>query len=208
MNAAELATLTDEEFNKLVDLTCAQQGVAMIPQEPVEPPPRTITPDLFLTAIDSMVVDRDLADAIRTLLDERGYVWTQNYTTKNYKKLFMSTNEYNLPKFQVYSAESAEALARGESARIQSKQQWDVYNELRDAYGEAVDAREEVAQSIRDQMWAAQKDLADKERYNNAWAKYLEMADGSRKIARKFFCDCYDVDTFDTYIGGEDNDSV
>lgn len=184
----ELLALTEETLADIVDLECAIAGVPPLPAEPVAPVRPANISDVeifeccglpFLSEDDAVQVMRLVAGM--RIADVR-YEWQ---LSTNYVK----GSTLAAPSIECKRLASAARYAELEPALRTHKVASDAYDAARKAWQEIASRRAEVRDAVLERISAARGESQDRERLQQHFARYLELADGDRSVAVRFLRD-------------------
>lgn len=190
MSHEEIAALTDEQIDTLVDMECAKQGVAII-DKPAEPNALKVdsNPDLAVYTVGGFVFTEPgpAAEVAALLKEHQGslvksdYEWAaghNNYYANDYEEKVEVTPGHILSwkKFQEIRGDLQVAeTTRGDYTKEQKKWQ--------EGYDQRAKIRKDILLKIKKHKEAED----DYQRYHAVMARYVELSDGDKKIALKFF---------------------
>lgn len=184
----QLAALSPEDIDHYIDLTCAEQGVPLLPEHPGERPTLDVACDATVYELPSLIF-LDVAEATRLLeaaqscvsLVEITYMPGPGYKKQVRERSVLSS--LKLSTEQVYSARVAGTMKTRILAAEQAKSDYD--KALTD-YEDARIKREAVAVVILDRISEARVRRDRQERLTREYKRYLELAEGRRSVAANF----------------------
>lgn len=203
----ELINITDEEKKLLIEIEAMCEGVE-IPEEP------KYLEEVFVDRPDMEVYEVEVGDLIYTSKEEaekvvsflnstsRGeldYKYENGYDRKYYKPV---NDLVSAKSIRAYSYEKYQQIGKLLKANKNAKE---VNNKLKSEYTDAVkgynDIVAEVQEAIDNAVYAQQTE----ERYKIAYARYIELANGDKEVAQKFFRNTYgnlDEDVIEAVFNG------
>lgn len=186
---AELAELTEDEIQKLIDLECASEGIALLPPKPEKTPELELPePDLKAYVVAGIIVS-DMKHASRLLETiTSGTIFKSDYSGDYNRKYLkpLKQADYNYPKIEqesYYSPELYDELKRREKAH---KEQYGAWKQLEKQYDEALEARQSIASEVFKAINEARDYYFEIERIRSQFERYLVLAENNRQIAMNF----------------------
>ena len=200
LTEVEILVLTDEQVQKYIDYECALEGVPMLPPSPgPEPAKVTASPDATLYKVAGQnTLSSDHATRILDACNSGQLIETNN-ARNDYQTIYVSPmldKDYNRPKIetsQVHSQEQWDTIKDNFTNYADRKSEWDVHNKL---YQSALKERREISDSVYAITADARKHSYDRDNLRNEFAKYLELAEGNRKVALNFLTKVKDLADF------------
>lgn len=195
----ELANLTDDEVQEYIDYKCAENGVSLAIAEPVRPIMPEKKYDLNLVEIESMTVEPDIGKKIQEVIENARFY--NKYWGNDYYKLLDSSNKPDI-KYITGQSKGQHELEKIEHAAEQNALK--NYEKMMEDYNVAIEGRNEIIDEIN----SAKRDAFYKvDTFNRQWVeweRYLKLASNDRDTAKRFFCDRYNVTTFDEMMEWKD----
>lgn len=204
----ELVALTDEEVEKIIKVTLADNGL-IIPVCPTMPSLKEIQgPDTIVYTVAG--IESDICFTKKEIAEDAANILRSNYSLLRrlqydyniggeYKRVDPINTSYHFARGiesiivvekRVYSQELYNRIHEDIE---QNKKLEDQYDKLKETY----DKQYEEAQEIRDEVWDAVNNARDKqyakETKLNQFKEYLELADQNVDIAWKFMKKAYSV---------------
>jgi hypothetical protein len=190
MNDAELLLLTDEEISKLVDYECALEGVPMLPPAP-GPAPVKDAPDADVSVFGIAgiyTMDADHASRILAALN-LGQLFSTSYIGSDYNNQYLvpiTKDTYDRPKIETNNIHSPEQWDKIKDAAAQynlKKAEWD---RVAKVYNDALKDRDSITKEVYQFVEEARDRNYEQVRARDEFTRYLELADGNKKVAMNF----------------------
>ena len=193
LTKVELASLSDQEVNDLIDLECAHASIPLLPDAPVAPTKAELLPDLAMYQIDDLSFlsheDATKVAALVATMDrvEPHYIPGPGY--EQYAKPISKGTYPDIATKRIYSGTAA--LGQG-SLLVQQAARKKEYAEAKEAYDELVEKRGDVVNGVHEAIREAQREYARRSFLMAQYRRYLKLADGNGEIALGFLCDAYE----------------
>ena len=189
LNEVELLALDDQQVSVLVDYECALEGVPMLPPEPgVKPVQPEIKKDVTVYSLQNTVMVKDITVLNQILKVLEGVqLYTQNYGNPHYTVTEIESNDaYNAPRIatNTYPTKEAVDAMKGEFAKFKAEDA--TYTEKKSEYDEALTKRNEIAEDVYEAIREARTKDYERQRIRSEFARYLELAEGNKRIALNF----------------------
>jgi hypothetical protein len=185
---AELLELTADQIERYVDLACAEAGVALPPVLPAPPDTSGPKPDMTVYAVGGFEFS-DKADALRVadaVNAARSYGDARcighNYNAP-YKWVPRETPDQQVSERACFKLETAAGLTAELNRRAQEKAD---YDKARQEYDSIEYKRGELRREIASKVQTVQATERRRARLRADYKRYLELADGRRRIAARF----------------------
>lgn len=207
----ELINITDEERELLIEVEAMCEGVD-IPEEP------KYLEEQFVDRPDMEVYEVEVGDLIYTSKEEAEKVVSfLNSTSRgglDYKYENGYDRKYYKPTDTLISAKSVRAYSYEKYKQIgellkTNKKAKEINENLKSDYTNAIkgynNIKAEVQQAIDNAVYAQQTE----ERYKTAYNRYIELANGDKEVAQKFFRNTYgslDEDVIEAVFNGGESD--
>lgn len=190
MSHDEIAALTKDQVNDLVDLECAEQGITLT-EKPVKPDVLKVDsePDLPVYEVGGLhFTEPGPAAEIAALIKEhRGILvksayeyscgYSNNYATDFEDKIEVSPSHIlSWKKFQEIRGD-LEVAASTKDDFDEELATW------KGAHGKRAKVHKKILETVKKHTDAE----GDYQRYHAVMARYVELSDGDKKIALKFF---------------------
>ena len=186
---AELETMTDEQVEKLVNYECAESGVPFAPEPPTPFTPAKPDYDVVLYQIGSLplhVKDRATAEAVADCLSQWEF-WKNDHDWRyGYEHRFAQPfgGAWDVTKVATFSeskiAARKDQLAADKSLKETSEAE-------KKAYGDVMDKRTRINESVWNVVRAAQRFDYERMRLMSQLDKCVELADKNAEIGLRFF---------------------
>lgn len=184
LNDDEIATLTDEQVNVLVDIACAQAGAPLLPAEPTEPVKPDAKEDQTFYGVAGLYFETaEAAAEVLAVIDKHK---TYDYDYKSFGKVAKPGRSYyanevsSTKMFSVgYYDQHRKALEQYEAAKK-------AFESDKKRYDEAVSARRATVEEVWDIVSRAREIKSEREQIQRSHDRYLELAKGDKEIAFNF----------------------
>lgn len=191
LSRQELTELTHEDIERYIDLACAEAGVALLLKEPPTPPTKIIAEDMTVFGVGDLLFQSD--DVARAVADfvngctGRGEL--KYLSAPSYRKVWEpATDRVDVSRVVAFSPERAASLrAEIEQAERAKK----AYDDDKRRYDEVAHERAAIAREISTAIEDAWSHRRRVEELQRAYARYVELAEGNRLIAARFFEKAY-----------------
>lgn len=189
----ELINITDEEKKLLIEVEAMCEGVD-IPEEP------KYLEEQFVDSEDMEVYEVEVNDLVYTSMEEaekvvsflnsiaRGkldYEYANGYVHKYYKPVddiaFAKTK-------RAYSYEKYRQIGKLLKANKNAKE---VNDKLKSEYNDAVKGYNNIVAEVQEAIDNAVYEQQTEKRYKTTYARYIELANGDKEVAQKFFRNTY-----------------
>lgn len=191
----ELAALTEEQIERYIDLACAQRGIRLLPPEPKKPElTAEPLPDVTLFKVGSWYfTDENEARALLDLLYKSTSMVDKEWTEVGKYRLSKDSplESWNAPKLERSSAYSRSLYAEYEAIFEKNEREREAYEAKRKEYDEILRQRAEVESEILTAIQDAVARINKRERLQKEFQRYLDLAEGDRRVAMRFFRDAY-----------------
>lgn len=205
----ELANMTSEELDKLIDIECMETGAPISVQIPVyldvpeisEPTEKVYiinAGDIIMTSYEEAEKVRDFIIGIKTRV-ESGYGSSCGYDRKFVKPY----DGYVYIKKDTYY--SKEDFSKMEELLKTVREKESQNKERRKKYTDSLEKRRKVEAFVMDAYYEACDYKNNVEEAKKIYEKYIELADGNTEIAEKFFSKSEYGDYLDEVKEGKDH---
>lgn len=186
----ELTELTDDQIRRYIDIACAEEGIALLPDPPT-PPSNVIAEDKTCYSVgDLMFEAQDVAQRVADFVNAQpGRGTTEYISGPSYRRAWKrELDPIEVGRVALFSPERAGGLKAEIEAGDRAKK---AYEDAKRAYDQAAHARGNVARHIRTTI----EEAWDRRRRINflreAHERYLQLAEGNRTIAARFLAKAY-----------------
>ena len=203
----ELINITDEEKKLLIEVEAMCEGVE-IPEEPkylevleVEAPDM----EVYVVETDDLIYEsKEKAERVVSFLNSiRTGNLDYDYLNGYDRKYFKTTDKLVSAKaVRVYSYEKYRKLS--ELLRTNKKAK-ELNDNLRSEYNEALKGFNKIVAEVQGAIDNAVYEQQAEERYRTAYNRYIEIANGDKEVAQKFFRNTYsglDEDVMEAVFNG------
>jgi hypothetical protein len=198
---AEVLALTPAEVERYIDVECAQQGVPLLPPEPIEPEydpePEADVIVFSISGVSYSFTDRDAAVAIAAAVSGANRVDTAGTPARISPVPSYYEDAGELKEKRVLS-EAAYVTARAVIEGNQAKK--DCYEEAVKEFKNARTRRAEVAEEVYERRREVTDKAARKTFLDTQYARYLDLAGGDSAVATRFLIDAYPDATEHGYV--------
>lgn len=188
LNREELLALTDEEIKRFIDIECAHEGISILgdpPNPPIAPEQKR---NLTLYKVgDIYFGKKEEAEAVVQLLARAtlySFRYLGGYWDSNFRYAEPTTD---VPQIQIENffdeAEIRAVKSKLETYVAEKK----VYDRRKDEYEKQVAATESCSSKVYDRISEAREYKDELDHIVRTYNKYLDLAEGDRKIAWNFF---------------------
>lgn len=190
MSKEEIAALTDEEINTIIDLKLAEAGMPLLGHAPVAPVAPKIGPDKVVYYIDNMIF-RTLEDAakIRDIAAEMDLVYYKYLPGPGYNRMCIErTDDLNIQLASVYSEDHWDKIKDIKTRYDNEKAN---YDSEKAEYDNAKADRAEIVNGVWDVVDRAISDIQRIRNFRKKFEEYLKLAEGNRVTAYNFLRNTY-----------------
>jgi hypothetical protein len=196
----EVLALTDEQVAKYVDYECALKGAPMLPTPAgIKPVANTPAPDITAFKIAGFyTLDAAQAERILDAINS-GIVYESKYQGSDYSCCYLSpitVDSYYFPKIETAQFHSAEQWDRIKDDRASIASKLKEWEELDNAYSDALNKRADISDDIWEYVGAVRAKAREMDTLRNDFKRYLELAEGNKRIAFNFLKKVKDVYRF------------
>lgn len=191
LTEAELVALSENDIQRYIDLACAEDGVALLPELPEKPPTKAVPDDLTVYEVAGMLFfDAGEANEVAAAINlARTRVLAKYISGPSYRRTVEpAVDPVNVTSLQILRPETAaqmRALIEAHEAEVKR------YNELKTAHDKITRARESHANAIRSKVEDAWSLHRRREQRGRDYARYLELAEGNQAVAMRFLDKAY-----------------
>lgn len=187
----ELANLTDEQYDMLVDLECMHEGAPLSIEKPrYKEVPTVPEPNVEVYEVCGFVLtDKAEADklfeainALQSCVDlDYNYRVSSDYRYISEKKVKPSKE---IRTREVYTRDAYQAI----QSTLENIKTIKEYNdELREDYEERCEQRNNVIHDISEAIRTAVDELEELRAATEVYKKYLDLSNGNEEVAQNFF---------------------
>jgi len=188
---SELVALTETELENLIDIACAEKGIALLPPEPVPPQEPTIPYDIVAYVVAYHEFEhREDAEAVAAIINGKPRAKYES-SYPRYENHFVGWSIQDRVHVEEKSILSLPQQLATKAVREKYKTDKQAYDKQYEEYRKILGEREEVGYEVRQRHWNAQKRQHERERHRANFAHYLKMAGGDQSIAFRFFDSAY-----------------
>lgn len=193
----ELINLTEEQIDWYIALKKAEKGIRIL-KCPESPKYREIPEPNFTVygILDLYFKDREIAQEISDFINERiEKSYTSNYdwsidSNKCYANLFNG----HLKQVEVKTLYDKDTYNSIKDILISNKKIKEAYEKIKDEYDEYNENVQELVNEIYDKINEAKKRKEDFNEYLVKIQEYLQLANGDKDVAWKFFNKAYTIE--------------
>lgn len=205
LSQQQLLDLTDEDINRYVDLECAVEGVALLPDLPDAPAAPEAQPDLPVYRVSGfMFMDRDKAEEVAEYLNRQPRMTTTYikgpHDWRGPETVEPETSPIEVSTSRYWSRSYYQQHAAALDGYRTAKEAWDKKKSEHDCIVEGRKAHEDAVHEIVGRAW----DKHHMERNIHAtFERYKKLADGDHNTALRFLLDSnrWDVDDVMATVG-------
>jgi hypothetical protein len=185
----EVNKLTYEQVDRFIDIACAEAGTMLLPEVPIEPKLDKPAKDAFVYKVGEFKVGTPeeaskLLEFLNTVqLLETSYDYACGYDDK-YITAIQTSNEPDIKKEAVYTAETYSKIKSLLQKYNDAKKD---YEQKRKDYQKADSDRNKISSQIWEHVNNIKDKFSQKDRLKKEFNRYLNLADGDKEIALKFF---------------------
>jgi hypothetical protein len=188
----EIVGLTSDQIARYIDIDCAEQGVSLLPDLPPAPIYEKPAKDCVVYSVDNF--DVSTPEEANVILDALGKVrlLKLDYDYGNYSDQYISdTRNVDVPdvkKVQVYSAKLYNSIRNDLKSYSEKK---NAYEREQKEYSKILSERSRISDAIWNKYNEVTEEFQNREYMKKEFAKYLDLADGDKEIAMRFFDKAY-----------------
>jgi hypothetical protein len=189
----EILALTEdtESLNRLFDIECAHQGIPLLPQEAgPKPEVETFEHDAMVFEIGSIGFDCiEDANEVLNLIASKQLVTKSYQSGGGYAMEKVDPGAYNYPKVErqpCFSKKMYEETKERQKIASERKNEWMQRDQ---EYRKVQESRQEVYDSFWDRVSTIRQKRDNISRIVANFNRYLDLADGNRKVAANFLLD-------------------
>jgi hypothetical protein len=186
----EVLLLTSTEIQEWIDLECAEAGVPLLPERPVEPMDVRVTPDVTVFGLAGMHFEnQDDANAALAFLDglkrvEVGYVHGPRF-----EQTFKGpAGPLSITPLRVFTLPAWNQIAAVANAAAVKKTE---YNAAFAEYDKIERARKATIDGIQNRFTEIHRRERAREAMRGHFSRYMTLAKGNRVTAIRFLKDAY-----------------
>jgi hypothetical protein len=193
----DLIDLSDDDVNRWIDLTCAQEGLPLLPAHPGPEPELETVPKTEVVLQLNIPYDvyfnlSDLDKLEKIISSLNGLARSTSTGVKG----TYNEPKYLVPTDQALSTGRESFYTKDEAHKVYdlkkaSQDYLDQYTAMKTAYDTAKDERQDTVDRIHEAVQLANEDYAAYLALSKSWDKYLDLADNDYATADKFFLSRY-----------------
>lgn len=198
LTESELLELTDEQISNMVDYECAVEGVPMLPPHPGPAPfVEKCKPDIDIYTVGGVycATAEDAARILDAIANATTIFKTDGYSDDK-RYIAIPPGDYYYPKVEIEKGISATAYAAWKDQNAGLKELIGAYKEQRSTYDDAYKSREEIVQRVNNFISDARRNSYTRDCLRADFARYMELAEGNRRIALNFLEKVKDLSDF------------
>lgn len=200
MTEKEILALTDEQIARMIDLACVDEGVALLPALPDEPTKPDHEPDLMLYKVEGSQVAYPKSEAavevVASMVKTTPYIL--DYVSHGRRNATYSYVAKPMPRSHHYYPKVSSTQVYSESMWDRIKDELDAYNGLKEQYDAAkkeydssLNDRKGISADIWGKIEKVRTHESNRNRHRREFQRYLDLADGNRSLALKFYADSH-----------------
>lgn len=190
LTEAELIALTEETLERLIDIECAERGIPMLPAEPMLTDEEPLEYDCIAYTISGYSYEfreRADAEAVAQLINGKPRAKYTYNGSPFYENEFAGWTLEERASVSEKAIMSASQRLATKAERLKRKKEKEEYDRLHGEFVKILNQRNEVGEEVRDRYWGALRRQRDRDEHRAHFARYLQLADGNREIAYRFF---------------------
>ena len=185
----ELAALTQDQIDFLVDYECAKNGVPLLPLAPPPEPSKPDTPTVYAYECAGIHFTKKAdAQKILDVLDTCEIYNTDGWGD-NERLVKLNPQDWNYPKLTKKDIMSKETYEKHKSNISVYTAEIEEWKKIKKCYEEAVTSRNTVVIEVNSTVSAAIRRLDLIEDLKRQFARYVELAGGDYRTAMSFLDD-------------------
>jgi hypothetical protein len=180
----DLLALTNDQIVRWIDIECACNGVPLLPPKPVEPTKVAFTPNIQAFEVADLIFDSS-ADALRlvALLRELKVYRSEYVSGPHYERVLKLGREFSIESKRYFTPEAWDAVKDEAAAYTRD---FNIYTAAKKEYDAIVQVRARIVNGINEAIENAHQRENIRQRVRADFDRYLDLADGNRKIALAF----------------------
>jgi len=194
-NNEQLANLSAEEIQNLIDLECAMQGIQILPPKPKKPELVEFESDLRAYEVAGFFLkEHDEAVELLDILNSFD-LFTKDYGSNELIKI--TKEDYRYPKLEVSEAYSPEYYSKIKAEKEHYEKIKEVYKSDTKIYEEAKAEIRKIEEEVLYKVDEAKQIIREVNNIKQLFNRYLKLADGDRAIAINFLKSVYDISQYE-----------
>jgi len=189
LDDATVLQLTADQISRWIDITCAIEGVPLLPAEPVMPESVDFTPDTIAYELDGLIF-RNAEDAatVLTLLRSMTMYGSSYCNWPGYKRALTPKTGFVVDMKEFFSPARWDTI---KAAGADASRQENLYNAAMIEYNKIIEARRHIVDSISERVEAVHQREGQRDRIRTEFARYLDLANGDQAIALRFLLNAW-----------------
>jgi hypothetical protein len=192
LDDATVLQLTADQISRWIDITCAIEGVPLLPAEPVMPESVDFTPDTTAYEVEGLIF-ANAEDAAKMVALLRGMtVYGAQYCNcPGYKRVLTVKTGFVVDMKEFFSPARWDTI---KAAGADASRQENLYNAAMIEYNKIIEARRHIVDSISERVEAVHQREGQRDRIRTEFARYLDLANGDQAIALRFLLNAWKFD--------------
>jgi len=186
----ELANLSDQDTQNIIDIECAFEGVRLLPPHPTELVSKVFVPDTTVYKVGELNFENqdDALKVIEVLKTTKLISYTYDYNV-GYDYNYIENKVIDVPNISTKKVFSKEKYLEMKADMLVVKKEKDNYNSQKSLYDEIVKERKSVVDSVYEAINDAVDKETEKKRIIDQYNRYLALADNNATTAKTFLAD-------------------
>jgi len=186
----ELANLSDQDTQNIIDIECAFEGVRLLPPRPTEYVSKVFEPDAAVYEVGGFRFEnQDDALKITEMLKTMKLIsYTYDYNV-GYDYNYIKDEVVDVPNISTKKVFSKEKYLEMKADMLNVKKEKDNYSSQMSLYNEIVKERKSVVDSVYEAINDAVDKETEKKRIIDQYNRYLTLADNNTTTAKTFLAD-------------------
>lgn len=202
LTTEELSELTSDEIQRFIDIEVAHAGIQIVSKPlPLEATFPKLESNVTAYSVKGVVVKTmEDAQVIQNLT-----IYSEKYEWPNYTHKFLKeVTESDISIKQFYTQEQVKQVATQAEAYKKAEEAYKEANKVYCEYQQQIDS---FKTEVMDAISEARNVMYRRQQAQAAYDRYLDLADGSKEIAKKFFLDAFrgSPDMIEFILGPADN---
>lgn len=197
----EMAVLTQDEVDRLIDIECAHLGVPLLFDLP--PKPERVLPEKDVTMFGVAgfyFQERSQALSVLDAILENGPIFRTTYDASVEVFEEVDENRYDFPNISpktLCSRKEAAKLRSTAEAYSRAKEDWDA---LKKEWDDVKSRRSEVADAVRSRYREAVAWKQKDQELTALFSRYVDLSGGDKNTAMKFLVDATPMSTIRDHV--------
>lgn len=190
----ELANLSDEEIQNIIDIECAFEGVRLLPPKPEEYVAKVFEPDSIVYNVGQFQF-KNQEDALK-VIDVLKSVTLVNTTydySVGYNYYYIDDKLIDAPNLETKKVFSKQTYNDMKAEMTKVNKEKDSHKDQKNLYDEIVKERKSVVDNVYETINEAVDKENEKQRIINQYNRYLVLADNNTTTAKKFLADALHI---------------